>query len=187
MPVVYTVRQPQRRKHWSEMSEEELKQFLSEIESGSVENYEICKDTVTFDGIEYVLKTETLKDRVQERLTDFEHKRRLDNMALKVFEFEDSLSIAGCRLDNLELEEKKITAAHNAYKYHTRNFFWFDDAGWHNIRAILINRVEQATNNRLVVTWNDDEFNPEYKIQDRKTYLKREYNIDWQPPGKDEK
>ena len=84
-------------------------------------------------------------------------------------------------MDCFFVEEKKITAAHNALMYRTHyfNYFHSDDGGWQNVRARLINRVEQATDYKLVVTWSDDDFNPEYKIQDRKTYLKEKYNIDW--------
>ena len=124
------------------------------------------------------MKTETLKNRVEDKLATFEYHRHCENMLLKVQALEDSLTNTGCRLDNLELEEKKITAAHYAYMYHTRNFFWFDSGGWQNLRARLINRVEQVSNHELIITWSDDEYNPEYKIRDRKTYLKEKYNID---------
>ena len=92
-------------------------------------------------------------------------------------DYSELLTMEGCRLDRLDLEEKKITAAHNAYMFHMKKHY--DDGGWHNLRAFLINRVEQATRYRLIVTWSHDEANPEYKILDRKTYLKETYNIDW--------
>jgi len=90
---------------------------------------------------------------------------------------------SNCRLDNLELEEKKIIAAHNAYLHHLKKYY--DDGGWHNLRAYLINRVEELTNYRLIVTWDDDNiyaFSPNIKIQDRKTYLKEKYDFNWKEP-----
>ena len=94
-------------------------------------------------------------------------------------DYDDFLTMDGCRLDNLELEVKKITAAHNGYMYHTMYGLWFSDGGWHNLRAFLINRVETLTNYRLIVVRNDDDSNPEYRILDRKTYLKEKYDFDW--------
>ena len=82
----------------------------------------------------------------------------------QMLDYSNSLTMSGCRLDNLELEEKKITAAHNGYMFHTRYGRWFGDGGWHNLRAFLINRVEQVSNYKLVVAWSDDNFNPNYKI-----------------------
>lgn len=94
-------------------------------------------------------------------------------------DFNVTFKMDNCRLDNLELEEKKIAAAHNAYMYHTRYGRWFGDGGWHNLRAFLINRVEQLSNYRLIVVFDPDLYNPNYKILDRKKYLKETYNFDW--------
>ena len=88
--------------------------------------------------------------------------------------------MSGCRLDNLELEEKKITAAHNGLMFHLmRSPCGYDDGGWHNLRAFLINRVEQLSGYALVVTSSLDSDCPDYKICDRKTYLKDRYGVDW--------
>lgn len=95
----------------------------------------------------------------------------------------ESFKMSGCRLDNLELEEKKITAAHNGLLFHLRKSpCGYDDGGWHNLRAFLINRVEQLTNYKLIVTSDEDDWNPNFKIRDRKTYLKEKYGIDWSRP-----
>lgn len=96
-----------------------------------------------------------------------------------MIDFDESFTMDGCRLDNLELEEKKITAAHNAYMYSLKKHF--SDYGLHNLRAFLINRVEQRSNYVLVVTSDDDDSAPNYKIRDRKTFLKERYNFDWEP------
>ena len=55
----------------------------------------------------------------------------------------------------------------------------YDDGGWHNLRAFLINRVEELTNYRLIVVSDNDRYHPNYRICDRKTYLKETYNFDW--------
>lgn len=84
--------------------------------------------------------------------------------------------MSNCRMDNLELEEKKITAANNGYMFHMRKHL-YDDGGWHNLVAFLINRVEHLSNYELIVTWTDDPL-PVFKIRNRKEYLKEKYNID---------
>ena len=95
-------------------------------------------------------------------------------------DYDELFTMKGCRLDNLELEEKKITAAHNGLLFHLRKSpCGYDDGGWHNVRAFLINRVEQLTNYRLIVVSDHDDCNPNYRIIDRKTYLKEKYNFDW--------
>lgn len=96
-----------------------------------------------------------------------------------MMDFDDFFTMDKCRLDRLDLEEKKITASHNACMFHLKKHF--GDHGWHNLRAFLINRVEEKSNYRLVVTWDDDTAFPNYRIRDRKTYLKEKYNIDWNP------
>ena len=98
-----------------------------------------------------------------------------------MLDYSETLKMSGCRIDNLELEEKKITAAHNGLMYHTKYGLWYDDGGWHNLRAFLINRIEQVSNYRFIVTFSHDDCNPNYKIKDRKTYLKEKYNFDWEP------
>lgn len=92
-------------------------------------------------------------------------------------DYSESFKMTGCRLDNLDLEERKITIAHNAYMLHLKKYY--DDGGWHNLRAFLINRVEQLSNYALVVTSTLDNDNPDYHIRDRKTYLKDRYGVDW--------
>ena len=96
-------------------------------------------------------------------------------------DYSNNFTMNNCRLDNLDLEVKKITAAHNGYMYHTRGFKFHNDGGWHNLRAFLINRVEEITNYRLIVVSDilEDKYNPNYRILDRKTYLKETYNFDW--------
>jgi hypothetical protein len=95
-----------------------------------------------------------------------------------MIDYSESFKISGCRLDNLELEEKKITAAHFGYMFYLKKHL-YNDGGWHNLRAFLINRVEQLSDYALIVSSNDNDWNPEFKIRDRKTYLKEKYGIDW--------
>ena len=95
-------------------------------------------------------------------------------------DYSESFTMDGCRLDNLDLEVRKINAAHNGCMYHTRYGRWFGDGGWHNLRAFLINRVEQLTKYRLIVVSDKEDLsNPNYRICDRKTYLKEKYDFDW--------
>jgi len=92
-------------------------------------------------------------------------------------DFSDQFTMSGCRIDKPEIEAKKITAAHNALMDHLRKYY--SDDGWHNLRAFLINRIEQLTNYRLIVVSDNDDAKPNYRILDRKTYLKEKYNFDW--------
>lgn len=55
---------------------------------------------------------------------------------------------------NIKLEERKITIAHGLLHKRLRRGFGYDDGGYHNLRAFLINRVEQQSNYRLIVEFD---------------------------------
>lgn len=52
---------------------------------------------------------------------------------------------------NLDMEEKKITISHRLLLSALKKHMGLGDSGYHNIRAFLINRVEQASGNKLKV------------------------------------
>ena len=71
---------------------------------------------------------------------------------------------------DLEMEKKKIEIAHRTLLSSAKkSILGCGDSYYHNIRAYLINRIEQASNYRLVVNINDDNV---VQILDREEYLK---------------
>lgn len=74
---------------------------------------------------------------------------------------------------NLELEAKKITIAHRILHFRIRKHSpGYNDDGLHNVRTFLINRVERASNYRLVVKLNGRDVSDEAKIYIREEYLR---------------
>ena len=75
---------------------------------------------------------------------------------------------------NLTAEEKKITIAHRALHSHLRRMgrFGYQDGGWHNLRAMLINRVESATDYKMVVVLDEEDPESVAKIVDRQEHIK---------------
>lgn len=72
---------------------------------------------------------------------------------------------------DLEMEKKKIEIAHRTLLSSAKkSILGCGDSYYHNIRAYLINRIEQASNYRLVVNINDDNV---VQILDREEYLKQ--------------
>lgn len=75
---------------------------------------------------------------------------------------------------NLAAEEKKITIAHRVLHSHLRRMgnFGYQDGGWHNLRAMLINRVESATDYKMVVVLDGKDPESVAKIVDRQEHIK---------------
>ena len=67
---------------------------------------------------------------------------------------------------DLEMEKKKIAIADRTLLSSAKKN-WVGDSFYHNIRAYLINRVEQASDYKLIVRIDGDKV----EIQDRKEYL----------------
>lgn len=71
---------------------------------------------------------------------------------------------------DLEMEKKKIEIAHRTLLSSAKkSILGCGDSYYHNIRAYLLNRVEQASNYRLIVNINDDNV---VQMIDREEYLK---------------
>lgn len=76
---------------------------------------------------------------------------------------------------DLAMEERKITIAHRAYASSCRrSMSGIGDGYLHNVRAYLINRVEQASGHDLIVELEDDD-NAAAKVRNRKEYLREKY------------
>ncbi len=80
---------------------------------------------------------------------------------------------------NIKLEERKITIAHRLLHKRLRRGFGYDDGGYHNLRAFLINRVEQQSNYKLIVELDGADPESVAKIRNRDEYLKEKYGDDW--------
>lgn len=79
---------------------------------------------------------------------------------------------------NIKLEERKITIAHRLLHKKLRRGFGYDDGGYHNIRAFLINRVEQQSNYKLTVELDYADPESVAKIRNRDEYMKEKYGDD---------
>ncbi len=79
---------------------------------------------------------------------------------------------------DLKLEERKITIAHRLLHRRLQKV-GYDDGGYHNLRAILINRVEQQSNYKLIVEFDGSAPESIAKIRNRDEYLKEKYGNDW--------
>lgn len=84
---------------------------------------------------------------------------------------------------NIKLEERKITIAHRLLHKKLRRGFGYDDGGYHNIRAFLINRVEQQSNYKLTVELDYADPESVAKIRNRDEYMKEKYGDDWKAHG----
>lgn len=80
---------------------------------------------------------------------------------------------------NTKLEERKITIAHRLLHKRLQRGFGYGDGGYHNLRAFLINRVEQQSNYRLIVELDGSDPESVAKIRNRDEYLKEKYGDDW--------
>ena len=80
---------------------------------------------------------------------------------------------------DIKLEERKITIAHRLLHKRLRRGFGYDDRGYHNLRAFLINRVEQQSNYKLIVELDGSDPEAVAKIRNRDEYLKEKYGDDW--------
>lgn len=79
-------------------------------------------------------------------------------------------------MNNIELMELKINIAHRAlHNRIRRSIFGYDDGGWHNIRAMLINRVEQDSDYMLRVDLDGADPNSIAKILPEKEYFVHKY------------
>ncbi|MCC2255967.1 hypothetical protein LKD70_16365 [Ruminococcus sp. CLA-AA-H200] len=74
---------------------------------------------------------------------------------------------------NIANEERKITIAHRLLHMRLRRFQGaYNDGGYHNLRAMLINRVEQASDYKLIVELDGADRRSTAKIWNRVDYLK---------------
>lgn len=75
---------------------------------------------------------------------------------------------------NIKDEERKIKIAHRLLHHKLRrSHFSYDDGGYHNLRAMLINRVEQESNGVLIVKLDGGDPKSIPKIVNRQEYLNR--------------
>lgn len=72
---------------------------------------------------------------------------------------------------DLEMEKKKIEIAHRTLLSSAKkSILGCGDSYYHNIRAYLINRIEQASNYKFVVKFDDENV---VQLLDREEYLKQ--------------
>ena len=77
---------------------------------------------------------------------------------------------------DIRIEEKKITIAHRLlHSRLRRSMCGYNDGGFHNLRAYLINRVERESNYELIVELDGADPQSVAKIINRKEWLREKY------------